>query len=94
MVRERIEWHDLRIAPYDLPDPNEPILTTTESVSEIRTVRTDIHFEYVDDDEYNFIWYRQALNPTTGEIEDTIFWEEVVAWAYYPKLYDRIRENL
>lgn len=89
-----IQWHDLRMAPYDLPEQYEQVLTTSESVLEIRRVHTDVYFHYTDQDEYHYGWFLKMRNPNNGLVEEETFWEEIVAWAYLPEPYAIVRETL
>ncbi len=89
-----IQWHDLRMAPYDLPEPYEKVLTTSESISENRRINTEVYFHYTDPDEYDYGWFMKVFNPKTGSMEEVNFWEEVVAWAYLPDPYSIVRETL
>ena len=87
-----IEWHDLRIAPYDLPEDHEQVLTTTENYEGTRRIRTDIFLKSTDD--YHYFWCAYEINPITGLYEEDVSWEEVVAWAYLPTPYMIEREKI
>ena len=84
--KSSIVWHDLRLAPYDLPEENQQIITTIETVNGDRIVHTDIFIKYLDDSQYNYSWIIKYVN-SQGIVEDTIFWEEVIAWAELPIPY-------
>ena len=84
--KSSIIWHDLRLAPYDLPEENQQIITTIETVNGDRIVHTDIFIKYLDDSQYNYSWIIKYIN-SQGIVEDTIFWEEVIAWAELPIPY-------
>ena len=73
-----VEWHIIEHDPYDLPGPNETVLTTSENLDgDIRETRTDVYLIYTDDD--NPTWC------TCVDGEDTIFWRNVIAWAELPE---------
>lgn len=84
-----IEWHDLILAPYDLPEVNEQILVTVETISEERKVCTDIYLGKTPND--NHFWWRYVISPE-GVLEKTSVWEEIIAWAYLPNPYSIQRE--
>ena len=81
-----IEWHDLRIDPDDLPGAEEPILVTIEDViKEDRYVWLDVYLKETEDD--TVIFCTKAVNEY-GQIEETMVWNKVVAWAYPPPPYN------
>jgi hypothetical protein len=77
----RIEWHDLRIAPYDLPDEEENVLVTVENLEDGRRVLADVYLKELNNGDY--CWCTK--DPETKE--EIMVWYEVVAWTYYPKPY-------
>ena len=94
MKSPRIFWHDLRLAPYDLPEENEEILTTVETISGERKTHMDIFLRYLDKNQYNYGWVIRLFDPESHQNTECIFWEEVIAWADKPDPYAIEREPI
>lgn len=77
-----IIWHDLRIAPDDLPDEEDKVLVTIENYEGDRRVAANVYLRPMEDDEY--AWCTLSINAKTGRMDEIMVWEEVVAWAEYP----------
>ena len=83
IFKETIEWHDLRIAPDDIPEEDEDVLVTVENYEGARRVVANVYLKNLENDTY--AWYTKAqIVPGRGFLEEVMVWEEVVAWAYYP----------
>lgn len=80
-LTSKIEWHDLRWDPDDLPSPNEEVIITVESLNgEDRKVLGKASWLY--DHNGNPGW--TCLDKDIGNYP---IWEPVIAWAYYPDPY-------
>jgi hypothetical protein len=80
--RSRIDWHDLRIAPDDIPEEGENVLVTKENFEGDRKVVANIYLKWMKNDTY--CWCTLTRDSQTGRMEETMVWEEIIAWAYYP----------
>lgn len=80
----KVEWHDLRIAPDDIPDEGENVLVTVELLDGTRRTQADVYLK-LDDDTYS--WYTRTYIRDRHIFEEAAVWYEVVAWAYYPEPY-------
>ena len=78
----KVQWHDLRIDPEDIPDDGEDVLVTKECLDGTRRVVANVYLKTLENDDY--CWCTLVRNNTTGQMEETMVWEEIVAWAYYP----------
>ena len=82
IYRTRVEWHDLRIAPDDLPEEGEEVLVTTENIEGARRVQANVYLKTGKDDRY--FWCTLVRDLKSGRMEEAAVWYEVIAWAYYP----------
>lgn len=78
----KVQWHDLRIDPEDIPEDQEEVLVTKESFDGARRVAANVYLKTLENGDY--CWCTLVKDNTTGRMEETMVWEEVVAWAYYP----------
>lgn len=85
VIHTKVGWHDLRWDPEDLPEEGESILVTQETVDGVRRVASNVYLKNLDDDSY--CWCTRIWDPYTHQTEETMLWETVVAWAYYPPPY-------
>ena len=85
-----IEWHDLILAPHDLPEENEEILVTTENFDGERRVRSDVRYKELTNG--NPSWWMYVIDTKSFRLEKTFLWERVIAWAYLPDPYSIQRE--
>lgn len=83
IYKSRIEWHDLRIAPDDIPEEGEDVLVTKENYEGTRKVVANVYLKILENDTY--AWCTLTRDVQTGQMEETMVWDEVIAWAYYPK---------
>jgi len=81
----KIEWHDLRIAPDDLPGTEEPILVTIETLGGERRTWVDVYLKETYDDRAMFV---TRCPDEYGRIEETAVWYPVIAWAYPPDPFE------
>ena len=86
-LTSKIEWHDLRIAPDDIPEDGENVLVTVELLDGARRTQADVYLKMNDDDTY--IWYTRTYIRDRKTFEEAAVWYEVIAWAYYPDPYCR-----
>ena len=77
----KMEWHDVRVDPEDLPGEEEPIVVTVELLNGERVTWLDVYLKYNANGVY--FWVTKALNEY-GKLEETQVWYPVVAWAYPP----------
>lgn len=80
--RSRIDWHDLRIAPDDIPEEDEEVLITKENYEGARKVVAGARVRELTNGTY--AWYIYIRDYETHKMEEAMIWDEVVAWAYYP----------
>ena len=80
--RSRIDWHDLRISPDDIPEEDEEVLVTKENFEGTRKVVAGVYVRELSNGTYS--WYTYIRDPETSRMEEAMVWDEVVAWAYYP----------
>ena len=85
----KVEWHDLRIAPDDIPEPGEELLVTVERFDGSRKVEANVYLKELTNG--RTCWCYKAFDKVTECFEKTsvMIWYEVVAWAYYPGAYMR-----
>lgn len=84
-LTSKIEWHDLRIAPDDIPEDGENVLVTVELLDGARRTQADVYLKTNDDGRY--FWYTRTYIREQKIFEEAAVWYEVVAWAYYPDPY-------
>ena len=82
IYKKAIEWHDLRIAPDDIPEEDEEVLVTKENWEGDRKVVAGVFLKMLENGTYS--WWSLVMDRCTGRMEKAMLWEEVVAWAYYP----------
>lgn len=82
VYRTIIGWHDLRIDPDDTPDEDENVLVTIENHEGTRRVVANVYFKKLWNGQY--AWTTLTRDIQTGKMEETMVWEKVLAWAYYP----------
>ena len=88
LYRTTVEWHDLEIAPDDLPEAESPVMITVETLDRQRMVWLDAYLKETEDD--RTIFCTTGRNEFTGEPEECAVWYPVVAWAYPPEpMFDR-----
>ena len=80
-LTSRIEWHDIRIDPDDLPEEDEEVLVTIENQEGDRRVLSGAYPVLMEND--RICWC------TKDGTENVALWYEVIAWAYYPDPYLR-----
>lgn len=78
----KIEWHDLEIAPEDLPGAGEPIIATVEMTDGERRVWLDTYLKELDNDKVIFC---TTCKTDYGTTEECAMWYPVIAWAYPPE---------
>ena len=85
IIKSTVEWHDLRIAPDDMPDAEEEVLVTIETLDGDLKTRANVYFKELDNN--TFCWCEKVYNRESKCFEEAMVWYEVVAWAYYPSPY-------
>ncbi len=89
VYKSYIEWHDLRIAPDDIPEEGEEVLVTKENYEGTRRVVANVYLKWLQNGAY--CWCTMAPDDDYSSedrieiVEETMVWDEVIAWAYYPK---------
>ena len=86
LLGTKVEWHDLRIDPEDLPENGEPILITIETLDGSRVVWLDA-FLQDDPSGDGFSFVTETIDPDSKIVEKTVVWYPVIAWAYPPEPY-------
>lgn len=79
LLRAYTEWHNIQIAPNDIPEEDEPVLVTTENFEGTRRVLGNVFLKQLENDTY--CWCTYVRN------DETMLWEKVIAWTYYPNPY-------
>lgn len=82
VYRTIIGWHDVRIDPDDIPEEGENVLVTIENHEGTRRVVANVYLKNLRNDQY--AWVTLTRDIQTGRMEETMVWEKVLAWAYYP----------
>lgn len=82
VYRDIIEWHDVRQDPDDVPEEGENVLVTIENYEGARRVVANVYLKNLSNEQY--AWETLTRDIQTGQMEATMVWEEVIAWAYYP----------
>lgn len=81
-----VEWHSLQIDPDDLPEEDDPVIVTVESILGSRQVWLDA---FIKEDELgNPAFFTKIHGEDGHSIEDQKIWYKVVAWAYPPAPFE------
>lgn len=83
IFKSRIDWHDLRIAPDDIPEEGEDVLVTVELLDGTRKTRANVYLKELENDTY--CWCEKVWSSSSHMYEEAMVWYEVTAWAYYPE---------